>query len=176
MSAPSFPEGSFTHVIHAATEASATLNLSDPLLMLDTIVDGTRRSLDFAISSGARRFLLASSGAVYGTQPPTLSHMPGRLYAAVPTRPIRVGYMVKANAWRNSCARCIPPIRAGVKIARCFAFAGPYLPLDAHFAISNFIAIVWRAAHRGSWRWHAFPLLSVCGRPGDLALDDSGQG
>ena len=41
-----YPEGSFSHVIHAATEASAALNAEAPRVMFDTIVEGTRRTLD----------------------------------------------------------------------------------------------------------------------------------
>src|SRR5579859_7489420 len=64
-----FPHGAFSHVIHAATEASAKLNTEAPLVMFDTVVEGTRRALQFAIASSTSRFLLVSSGAVYGTQP-----------------------------------------------------------------------------------------------------------
>ena len=65
----------FSHVIHAATEASAALNNEDPLVMFDTIVEGTRRALQFSIASSVARFLLVSSGAVYGPQPPQLAHV-----------------------------------------------------------------------------------------------------
>ena len=42
------PAGGFTHLIHAATTASAKLNEESPLEMIDSIVAGTRRALDFA--------------------------------------------------------------------------------------------------------------------------------
>jgi nucleoside-diphosphate-sugar epimerase len=71
-----FPAGHFSYIIHAATEASAKLNAENPLLMLETIVEGTRRTLEFARQCGAKKFLLTSSGAVYGKQPPDLTHMP----------------------------------------------------------------------------------------------------
>src|ERR1700682_6030950 len=68
-----FPHGAFSHVIHAANEASSKLNTESPLVMFDTIVEGTRRALQFSIASSVNRFLFVSSGAVYGTQPPELT-------------------------------------------------------------------------------------------------------
>ena len=44
-------------------------------LGLDTIVEGTRHCLEFAAHVCACKFLLTSSGAVYGKQPPHLTHV-----------------------------------------------------------------------------------------------------
>src|SRR5882724_2503136 len=53
-----FPSGEFSHLIHAATEASTQLNGENPLLMMDTIVKGTRHMLEFARHCGTPKFLL----------------------------------------------------------------------------------------------------------------------
>ena len=43
-----FPQGSFSHVIHAATESSVNTINQTPLTMFDTIVEGTRHTLEFS--------------------------------------------------------------------------------------------------------------------------------
>ncbi len=65
----------FTHVMHAATESTIGPSLT-PLQSYDQIVEGTRNILDLAVATGARRFLLTSSGAIYGPQPADLASIP----------------------------------------------------------------------------------------------------
>jgi len=142
-----FPGGEFRFVVHAATEASAKQAAEEPLEMLSTILAGTERTLKFAAQCGVRKYLLTSSGAVYGPQPPELTHVP-ESYAGAPNQldPSSVYAEGKRAAelmcvlhQRSAAAR---GIEFEAKITRCWAFCGPHLPLDAHFAIGNFIGDV----------------------------------
>jgi len=139
------PDGDFPYVIHAATEASVRQAREEPLQMLDTIIDGTRRVLDFARSHGTKKLLLTSSGAVYGAQPSGITHL-AEDYAGGPdpANPLSV-YGEGKRLAELLCALYASRHGMECKIARCFAFVGPRLPLDIHFAIGNFI----RDATRG---------------------------
>lgn len=130
-----FPTGAFTHIVHAATASSAPV---PPDEMFDTIVTGTRRTLEFARFSGARRFLLTSSGAVYGVQPPDVANISEDYVGAPDCTDPRNAYGEGKRAAEMLCA-VYASSTLQPTIARCFAFVGPYLPLDAHFAVGNFI-------------------------------------
>lgn len=134
-----FPQQSFTHIIHAATAASKQLNDDDPLQMLDTITNGTRRALEFATYCHAKKFLFISSGAVYGKQPPDIAcvdeNHPGTPDIFNPSSAYGLGKRMA----EHMCILHAKHYPLEIKIARCFAFVGPYLPLDKHFAIGNFI-------------------------------------
>ena len=138
----SFPAGEFRCVIHAATE---TTGKQTPLELLSTIVAGTQRTLELADQCRARKFLLTSSGAVYGRQPGDLTHVPETYTGAPDPLDAASVYAEGKRASELMCALYQQTATAAgrefeAKIARCWAFCGPHLPLDAHFAVGNFIA------------------------------------
>jgi dTDP-glucose 4,6-dehydratase len=132
-----FPKGKFDIVVHGATDVVAQ---HAPLETFSTCVDGTKRVLDFARVSGAQDFLLTSSGAVYGRHPST-SQGVSESYAGGPdpTLPSSAyGEGKRVSEWLACAQGADTGLR--VKIARIYAQVGPYLPMDKHFAIGNFIS------------------------------------
>jgi dTDP-glucose 4,6-dehydratase len=130
-----FPAGRVDHIIHLATPSAAEVGAGGTALMLRTLA-GTARLLELARHAGAQRFLLTSSGAVYGKQPPELSHVP-ESYSGAPdlTTPASAYGEIK----RMSELMCAMTEHVECVVARGFAFVGPYLPLGDKFAIGSFI-------------------------------------
>ena len=129
----------FQFIIHAATAASESLNKSNPLLMMDTITIGTRNILDFAITQPLEGFLFISSGAIYGKQPWSQTHINENDCFKININNSNSAYAEGKRIAELYCSTYFEKFNVPVKIARCFAFVGPYLPLDTHFAIGNFI-------------------------------------
>ena len=125
-----FPTGQFSHIIHAA----ATFGDANDSEVFESIVQGTKRTLEFAGACGAKKFLLVSSGAVYGKQPSDISH----IFEDFEIAPSSV-YGEGKKIAESLCLEYTEKRHTEIKIARCFAFVGPFLPLDKHFAIGNFI-------------------------------------
>ena len=129
--------GHIDMIIHAATPASAQLNTENPAEMLRINVEAMESVLRYA--SDKKPLLFTSSGAVYGTQPQSVSHIAeGNVEPSPPSEQLNAYAQGKQIAERmcreaGSSGQCSPII------ARLFAFGGEYLPRDTHFAIGNFI-------------------------------------
>ena len=116
----------FDYVIHAATTSCSIIPDTE---MESVVIDGTRRVLEFAgRNSNLLKLLYVSSGAVYGSGYQT------RVEETQPCRPEDV-YGRSKHIAEAMCREAGVPCT----IARCFTFLGEYLPLDAHFAVGNFI-------------------------------------
>lgn len=134
-----FPREKYTHIIHAATDASADLNQNNPLQMYDTVLEGTRRVLEFAVDRQVARVLYLSSGAVYGQQPWDLPNIKEDWRGSPDClKPLNT-YAEAKRAAEMLCAIYGQQFGLNFSSARIFALLGPYLSLDTHFAAGNFI-------------------------------------
>lgn len=139
LSPESFPKQlRCTHVLHAAADSTFGPQLT-PRQRFEQILDGTRHLLNYARAIGAQRFLLTSSGAVYGVQPAELAQLPEDWPGSPDAMNPALAYGVAKRAAENLCACYHQEFGLETVVARCFAFVGPDLPLDVHFAIGNFI-------------------------------------
>jgi dTDP-glucose 4,6-dehydratase len=107
--------------------------------MFTTIVEGTGRVLEFARRHGTGKLLLTSSGAVYGRQPSEITHLAEEYAGGPDTADPKSVYGEGKRSAELLCSLYSANHGIECKISRCFAFVGPHLPLDIHFAIGNFI-------------------------------------
>ena len=128
----------YSHVLHAAADSTLGPKMGS-LERFEQIVTGTKNVLDFAVKVKAKRFLLTSSGGVYGSLPSNLeSFQESYMGMADPLDPSNA-YSVAKRLAEHLSILYAEKYDLEVVVARCFAFVGPDLPFDAHFAIGNFI-------------------------------------
>ncbi len=130
-------ERRFTHIIHAVTQGDVD---HSALSHLDAALAGTRRIIDIASDHGTAAVLLTSSGAVYRQVDP---QAPGRSREG-PAGPadytsFRPVYAEAKRAMESLLAAGAEHHGFRAAIARCFAFAGAWLPVDGGLAMGNFV-------------------------------------
>lgn len=135
-----FPPGQFGLIIHAAAEVNPTASYGSAIETLATIMEGTQRILNFSNQCRAKRLLFISSGAVYGKQPSDISRIAESYPGAPDSLDVSTAYGQGKRLAEFLCATQHAQTGLDVKIARCFAFIGPHLPLDRHYAVGNFIS------------------------------------
>jgi dTDP-glucose 4,6-dehydratase len=134
----SLPRQNFSHILHAAADSTDFAALT-PLQRYQQIASGTLNILEFAVQHGTQRFLFTSSGGVYGPQPEGMAFIP-ESYNGMPD-PLLLSstYGIAKRQAEHMCTLYGEQFGLETVIARCFAFVGEDLPLNAHFAIGNFI-------------------------------------
>ena len=133
-----FPSAAHTHILHAATDSTGAQANAPAYALAEAILDGTRHVLQFARETGATRLLYVSTGAVYGRST-TLPETPETYRGAPDQLQLASAYDEAKRMAENLCIAYAHNSPLSAVIARCFAFVGPHLPLDQHFAIGNFI-------------------------------------
>lgn len=129
------------YVIHAAASTDAQSYLSQPEIEKRNIQAGIYNYCKLAeVTHKNSKILYVSSGAVYGPQPSYLEQV-SESYEFNPLESFVGGKRDYAFAKRDAeyAIQNLGRENLNVAIARCFAFVGPWLPRDQHFAIGNFL-------------------------------------
>jgi dTDP-glucose 4,6-dehydratase/UDP-glucose 4-epimerase len=132
-----YPLGDVTHLVHmATTNAAETFAGQGQFSKLDMLYSGTLNVLK-QCSGSLESVLMTSSGVAYGNleRDKIVESDQGKvdttdLRSALALGKLVSEYLVSSFSEQEEYR---------FSIARCFSFAGPYLPLDLHYAFGNFI-------------------------------------
>jgi dTDP-glucose 4,6-dehydratase len=126
-------------VIHGATDVGNKVRAEKHAEILSVSIEGTRHVTEAAKTWGTSNFLLLSSGAVYGPQNPDQDFLSEDCTAApdMVSATSAYGEGKRVAEWMTHDLARSSGVR--VKIARLFAFLGPWLPTDGPFAAGNFV-------------------------------------
>jgi nucleoside-diphosphate-sugar epimerase len=123
-------------VIHAATPSVKKDNTRWDEELSTLIVEGQQRLLN-ALNRNSQRFVFLSSGAVYGPHPGPDPIGESDFVGIDPM--IRNSYRESKRFAEHQLSLAHDFGDIDLVVLRLFAFYGPFLPWDKHFAIGNFI-------------------------------------
>jgi nucleoside-diphosphate-sugar epimerase len=127
-----------THVIHGATtNASETFAGADPEEKFATLVDGTRSLIRSLELQPPRSLVFLSSGIAYGTGCSSPNEESSGSAPMTTDVAASLGHAKRAAEFLLSSAG--QRWKSRVRIARCFSFCGPGIPMNLHYALGDFI-------------------------------------
>jgi nucleoside-diphosphate-sugar epimerase len=130
------PDRYYTDVIHAAADTHFS---GSGLIWMDQIVAGTRQALNYAKAAKAERFLLLSSGAIYGLQEDSKMRLFEDNVSAPSTTSLKSIYGQSKRMAEQLCVQFASECDLEVRIARLFAIINSHLPLPGSYAVTNFL-------------------------------------
>lgn len=132
------------HLIHfASTSATETFNKAEQISKLDTLYNGTKNIIE-QCGDSLKKVLFASSAAAYGYSE-SETKMRESAYSMVHSQNATFALCLGKLAAEFQINQYANKYNFDFNIARCFSFAGEFMPLNLHYAFGNFI----RDAERG---------------------------
>ncbi len=126
------PEGPVDYVVHSLVPDAGTSLME----MAEFFPSATRQLLAIALEKKSKAFLLCSTGAVYQPGSPSAAFSEGDPLVPL-DGPLSYGQIRRKV--EDQCRDVLATGDVALKVARGFAFVGPRLPLDARFAVGNFV-------------------------------------
>ena len=132
-------DGAVDMIVHAASKASPSAYLADPIGTIDVNTGATRSLLNLALEKTARRFLYFSSGEIYGNAPPEAVPTPETFPGLVDCTGPRSVYTESKRMGETIVMAFHRAHGLNVQIVRPFHVYGPGMRLDDGRVMADFL-------------------------------------